>query len=292
MLAPKRSCPLRARLYHRLGFFGHRVTGQLFDDRDLEGLTMLAEHVSTILEMRFCMKKQPSKKRCRNAPEINPPGIVAITWTRLFVGLIRLPKKFLGLSGADTLSKPVKRSATDSPAFCAKHWKQRRRCRRSNGSTITLGDRFLSNAPNRRQRFAPRRGRGNPRFDRSRKLCARNKRCSIERRSGPTWPPACPTKFVIRLSRSRLLPNSCRSVSMTRIFARSSIRLWSMKSIGSMKLLRKSTTSRIHPSSCSKPIDVRSPVKKGVKLPGRAMASTAKWNWKLHCPVICRGVGR
>ena len=31
-------------------FFGHRVTGQLFDDRDLEYLTTLAEHVSTILE--------------------------------------------------------------------------------------------------------------------------------------------------------------------------------------------------------------------------------------------------
>src|SRR5437588_11980669 len=31
-------------------FFGHRVTGQIFGDRDLEGLTMLAEHVSTILE--------------------------------------------------------------------------------------------------------------------------------------------------------------------------------------------------------------------------------------------------
>src|SRR5207244_1170361 len=31
-------------------FFGHRVTGQLFDDHDLEGLTTLAENVSTMLE--------------------------------------------------------------------------------------------------------------------------------------------------------------------------------------------------------------------------------------------------
>src|SRR4029077_13193848 len=31
-------------------FFGHRVTGKVFEDRDLEGLTLLAEHVSTIFE--------------------------------------------------------------------------------------------------------------------------------------------------------------------------------------------------------------------------------------------------
>ena len=31
-------------------FFGHRVTGQPFDYSDLEGLTILAEHVSTVLE--------------------------------------------------------------------------------------------------------------------------------------------------------------------------------------------------------------------------------------------------
>src|SRR5437762_759279 len=60
-------------------FFGHRVTGQLFDDRDLEGLTMLAEHVSTILENALLYEEATVQKTlAETLLKSIPPGIVAV----------------------------------------------------------------------------------------------------------------------------------------------------------------------------------------------------------------------
>src|SRR5205814_10609248 len=60
-------------------FFGHRVTGQLFGDRDLEGLTMLAEHVSTILENALLYEEATVQKTlAETLLKSIPPGIVAI----------------------------------------------------------------------------------------------------------------------------------------------------------------------------------------------------------------------
>src|SRR6266705_1358144 len=59
-------------------FFGHRVTGRLFDDRDLEGLTTLAEHVSTILENAFLYEEATIQKTlAETLLKSIPPGIVA-----------------------------------------------------------------------------------------------------------------------------------------------------------------------------------------------------------------------
>src|SRR6266699_910307 len=94
-------------------FFGHRVTGQLFDDRDLEGLTMLAEHVSTILENALLYQEATVQKTlAETLLKSIPPGIVAIDVDATVRWFNPPAEKILGLSGADTLSKPVKSVGT------------------------------------------------------------------------------------------------------------------------------------------------------------------------------------
>jgi nitrogen-specific signal transduction histidine kinase len=89
-------------------FFGHRVTGQLFDDRDLEGLTMLAEHVSTILENALLYEEATVQKTlAETLLKSIPPGIVAIDVDAIVRWFNPPAEEILGLSGADTLSKPV-----------------------------------------------------------------------------------------------------------------------------------------------------------------------------------------
>src|ERR1700719_427301 len=89
-------------------FFGHRVTGQPFDDRDLEGLTMLAEHVSTILENALLFEEATVQKTlAETLLKSIPPGIVAVDVDATVRWFNPPAEKILGLSGADTLSKPV-----------------------------------------------------------------------------------------------------------------------------------------------------------------------------------------
>jgi PAS domain S-box-containing protein len=89
-------------------FFGHRVTGGLFDDRDLEGLTMLAEHVSTILENALLYEEATVQKTlAETLLKSIPPGIVAIDLDATIRWFNPPAEKILGLSGADILNKPV-----------------------------------------------------------------------------------------------------------------------------------------------------------------------------------------
>lgn len=89
-------------------FFGHRVTGELFDDRDLEGLTMLAEHVSTILENALLYEEATVQKTlAETLLKSIPPGIVAIDVDATVRWFNPPAEKILGLSGADILNKPV-----------------------------------------------------------------------------------------------------------------------------------------------------------------------------------------
>ena len=89
-------------------FFGHRVTGGLFDDRDLEGLTMLAEHVSTILENALLYEEATVQKTlAETLLKSIPPGIVAIDVDATIRWFNPPAEKILGLSGADILNKPV-----------------------------------------------------------------------------------------------------------------------------------------------------------------------------------------
>jgi PAS domain S-box-containing protein len=89
-------------------FFGHRVTGGLFDDRDLEGLTMLAEHVSTILENALLYEEATVQKTlAETLLKSIPPGIVAIGLDATVRWFNPPAEKILGLAGADILNKPV-----------------------------------------------------------------------------------------------------------------------------------------------------------------------------------------
>ncbi len=89
-------------------FFGHRVTGQVFDDRDLEGLTMLAEHVSTILENALLYEEATVQKTlAETLLKSIPPGIVAVDVDATVRWFNPPAERILGLSGADALNKPV-----------------------------------------------------------------------------------------------------------------------------------------------------------------------------------------
>ena len=89
-------------------FFGHRVTGQLFDDRDLEGLTMLAEHVSVTLENALLYEEATVQKTlAETLLKSIPPGIVAVDVDATVRWFNPPAEKILGLSGADALNKPI-----------------------------------------------------------------------------------------------------------------------------------------------------------------------------------------
>ena len=60
-------------------FFGHRLTGQRFEQRDLEGLMILAENVSTVLENALLYEEVTLQKTlAETLLKTIPPGIVAI----------------------------------------------------------------------------------------------------------------------------------------------------------------------------------------------------------------------
>src|SRR5437588_303862 len=94
-------------------FVGPRVTGRLFDDRDLEGLTALAEHVSTILENAFLYEEATVQKTlAETLLKSIPPGIVAIDEDANVRWFNTPAEKILGLKGAETLNKPVESVGT------------------------------------------------------------------------------------------------------------------------------------------------------------------------------------
>ena len=94
-------------------FFGHRLTGQTFDDRDLPGLTMLGEHVSTILENALLYEEASVQKTlAETLLKSIPPGIVAIDEDANVRWFNPPAERILGLKGADALNKPVESVGT------------------------------------------------------------------------------------------------------------------------------------------------------------------------------------
>jgi PAS domain S-box-containing protein len=92
-------------------FFGHRVTGQPFDDRDFEGLTILAEHASTILENALLYEQATIERTlAETLLESIPPGIVAIDTDATIRWFNRRAEKILGVSSSDAFNKPVERA--------------------------------------------------------------------------------------------------------------------------------------------------------------------------------------
>ena len=92
-------------------FFGHRVTGQTFDDRDLEYLTILAEHVSIILENALLYEETAVEKTlAETLLKSIPPGIVAVDTSATIRWFNPRAEKILGVSSSEVLNKPVERA--------------------------------------------------------------------------------------------------------------------------------------------------------------------------------------
>ena len=91
-------------------FFGNRVTGQPFDARDLESLTMLAEQVSTTLENAFLYEEATVQKTlAETLLKSIPPGIVAVDMDATIRWFNPRAEKILGISTIEALNKPVER---------------------------------------------------------------------------------------------------------------------------------------------------------------------------------------
>lgn len=92
-------------------FFGHRVTGQAFDDRDLEQLMILAEHVSTVLENALLHEETAVEKTlAETVLKSIPPGIVAIDTDANIRWFNPRAEKILGVSSSEALNKPIERA--------------------------------------------------------------------------------------------------------------------------------------------------------------------------------------
>ena len=99
-------------------FFGQRITGRAFDDRELEGLTMLAEHVSTILENALLYQEATVQKTlAETLLKSIPPGIVAIDQEAIVRWINPPAEKILGLSSVNILNQPVERVGNRLASF-------------------------------------------------------------------------------------------------------------------------------------------------------------------------------
>ncbi|CAN5503171.1 hypothetical protein BH18VER1_BH18VER1_15840 [soil metagenome] len=89
-------------------FFGHRVTGQRFDYSDLENLTILAEHVSTVLENALLNEEITLQKTlAETLLKSIPPGIVATDEDAIIRWFNPTAEQILGIAAADVLNRPV-----------------------------------------------------------------------------------------------------------------------------------------------------------------------------------------
>lgn len=92
-------------------FFGHRVTGQMFEPRDLEHLTILTEHVSIVLENALLYEETVvEKKLAETLLKSIPPGIVAIDTDANIRWFNPRAEKILGVSSSEALNKPIERA--------------------------------------------------------------------------------------------------------------------------------------------------------------------------------------
>src|SRR5437870_4914281 len=89
-------------------FFGHRITGLPFDYGDLEGLMILAEHVSTVLENALLYEEVTLQKTlAETLLKSIPPGIVAIDEEGITRWFNPPAESILGLKTSDALSRPI-----------------------------------------------------------------------------------------------------------------------------------------------------------------------------------------
>ena len=89
-------------------FFGHRLTGLRFENRDLEGLMILAEHVSTVLENALLNEEVTLQKTlAETLLRSIPPGIVATDDAGVIRWFNPTAEAMLGISSQDALGKTV-----------------------------------------------------------------------------------------------------------------------------------------------------------------------------------------
>src|SRR5207248_1529868 len=115
-------------------FFGHRITGLPFDYSDLEGLMILAEHVSTVLENALLYDEITLQKTlAETLLKSIPAGIVAIDEEGIIRWFNPPAELMLGVSAADALNRPAEaagqklamilRETLDAKAALpAQHW--------------------------------------------------------------------------------------------------------------------------------------------------------------------------
>jgi nitrogen-specific signal transduction histidine kinase len=89
-------------------FFGHRLTGRPFDDRDLETLMVLGDHVSIILENVSLHEEVTRQKTLAEALlTAIPPGIVASDEDAIIRWCNRTAESVLDVSAEEVVNKPV-----------------------------------------------------------------------------------------------------------------------------------------------------------------------------------------
>jgi PAS domain S-box-containing protein len=99
-------------------FFGHRLTGLPFEHRDLEGLMILAEHVSTVLENSLLYDEVILQKTlAETLLKAIPPGIVATDEQGVIRWFNPTAEKILGLPGEEVLNRPVEAMGNLLAAF-------------------------------------------------------------------------------------------------------------------------------------------------------------------------------
>ncbi|HXM32367.1 MAG TPA: ATP-binding protein [Chthoniobacterales bacterium] len=99
-------------------FFGHRVTGQRFDYHDLEGLMLLAEHVSTVLENALLYEEVALQKTlAETLLKSIPPGIVATDEEATVRWFNPTAEKILGVEAAEALNQPIEAVGSRLAAF-------------------------------------------------------------------------------------------------------------------------------------------------------------------------------
>jgi PAS domain S-box-containing protein len=94
-------------------FFGHRLTGQRFDYADLEGMMVLAEHVSTVLENALLYEELAVQKTLlETLLRSIPPGIVATDEKGMVRSFNPTAEQIFGLSSADVLNQPIESASS------------------------------------------------------------------------------------------------------------------------------------------------------------------------------------
>src|SRR3954470_8063221 len=89
-------------------FFGHRVTGQAFDYSDLEGLMLLAEHVSTVLENALLYEEITVQKTlAETLLKSIPLGIVATDEDAVVRWFNPAAEEILGINADEVLNQSV-----------------------------------------------------------------------------------------------------------------------------------------------------------------------------------------